>query len=282
MTLMSVVVFLAFNLYNEYVITRERKKNDQNAALTDRDAALKDSLARKGMRTKNRKGKEFYKSPFTAAGYVLMLLFRLSFEIFFLWLENQLGKHQSQNTEFWNSFWLKESWQCATNDPRQTHQDSLDKVLPPSNRSEIFWTDDYNMACLQQQISVTCWIPLARMKSFGLIFMYWVLIISTCLTCLELAFELLKLCKSRPSPITAQQNLARQVATAPRPEEIPIINMSPDFHHSDTMKASDPELILPERPSVSDDKAAIANEEAVAKIYPVVAEAAPVKTIEQS
>jgi len=197
MVMLAIVIFLAFNLWNEHVINREKKKNDRRQQKLDQEQ-MKQSLMRKSFRSKkDKKGNEFYKSNYTSMGYIFMLVFRLCFEIFFCWLENQLGKHQSQNTEFWNSFWLKESWLCATNYPGPgPEKDSLDQIIPAENRSEIFWAEDYNMACLQQKVTVTCWIPFSRMKSFGLLFMYWVLLVNTTLTALELIFELVKLCTS--------------------------------------------------------------------------------------
>ena len=97
-----------------------------------------------------------------------MLVVRLGCEIVFLYLENQLGKHQSQNVEFWEAFNLKESWICSTNNVDKAAQESLDMLIPKPNRSEIFWTDDLNVACLQQKVTVTCWIPYSRMKTLWL------------------------------------------------------------------------------------------------------------------
>lgn len=168
-----------------------------------------------------------------------MLLFRFTFECTFLFIENQLGKHQSQNTEFWNSFWLKESWLCATNTPKAPQQESLDKVLPISNRSEIFWTDDWNMACLQQQITVTCWIPFSRMKSFGLIFMYWVLITTTCLTACELVYELVKLCRKCGSSSSNSYDSNRPLINQNTSVEATPIIVSPDYPNAATLKAAE-------------------------------------------
>merc|ERR1711981_335135 len=133
-------------------------------------------------------------SRITRFGYIVMLMVRLCCELIFLYVENQLGKHQSQNIAFWDAFNLKESWICSTNNVDQAAQHSLSQLIPIANRSEIFWTDDLNVACLQQKVTVTCWIPYSRMKSLWLWFMYFVLCISTCLTGFELAFELLRQC----------------------------------------------------------------------------------------
>ena len=123
-----------------------------------------------------------------------MLVMRLSGEVFFLYVENELGKHQSQNIEFWEAFNLKESWICSTNNVDDAAQHSLAQLIPVANRSEIFWTDDVNVACLQQKVTVTCWIPFSRMKTLWLWFMYIVLCVSTCLTVFELVWEVLGHC----------------------------------------------------------------------------------------
>merc|ERR1712076_203654 len=143
-------------------------------------------------------------SRITRFGYIVMLVVRLCCELIFLYVENQLGKHQSQNIAFWDAFNLKESWICSTNNVDQAAQHSLDQLIPQQNRSEIFWTDDLNVACLQQKVTVTCWIPFSRMKSFGLLFMYWVLLVNTTLTAMELIFELVKLCSSGSKTVQSQ------------------------------------------------------------------------------
>jgi len=245
MVMLAIVIFLAFSLYNDYVINQQKKKYEKEkiAQAMQQQSSFDDYLVnkKKSMRKRTKKEKEFYKSNITSCGYLVMLIVRLAFEIFFLWLENQLGKHQSQNVEFWNSFWLKESWLCATNTPNGPEQESLDKILPPSNRSEVFWTEDWNMACLQQKVSVTCWIPFSRMKSYGMIFMYWVLIVNTILTFLELCLELVRLCKSASKNNNRQQsvqnynNVVNMQSVAE--SKVPIISddyVQPDYHNKDT------------------------------------------------
>lgn len=188
--MLAITVFLGFSLFNDYRYNRIKKQ----AKRDDWDEhKLRTTMGRSfNMRVKEKKGKEFVKSRITTAGYIVMLVFRLTFECLFLWIENQLGKHQSQNIAFWDAFNLKESWICSTNNVDQAAQHSLDQLIPQSNRSEIFWTDDLNIACLQQKVTVTCWIPFSRMKSLWLWFMYIVLCISTCLTSFELSFEILR------------------------------------------------------------------------------------------
>jgi len=123
-------------------------------------------------------------SVYTQCAYVFMLVCRFGVELWSLILESQLAKHQSQNAYFWDRFWLKESWYCATNVP--DNSESVDRMIPVANRSDYFWTDDLNEPCVQQQVIVTCWIPFSRMKSVGMMFMYFVLLFTWFLTILEL------------------------------------------------------------------------------------------------
>lgn len=151
-----------------------------------------------------------------------MLFVRLLFEICFLYIENQLGKHQSQNSSFWHAFNLKESWLCATSNKNSASQRSLFKIIPEQNRSDIFWSNDWNEACLQQTVTVTCWIPFSRMKSLWLWFMYIVLCISTGLTLLELFYELTRgCCRRKYDHIHKQLNseIDRQVNTKVKVEQ---------------------------------------------------------------
>ena len=269
--MLAITVFLGFSLFNEYRYNRIKKEAKRDNWSPEK---VRITMSRSyNMRMKEKKGKEFVKSRITTAGYIVMLLFRLSFECLFLWIENQLGKHQSQNTEFWSSFWLKENWLCAVNTPNNAADESLDKMLPQSNRSEIFWTDDYNMACLQQQITVTCWIPFSRMKSFGLIFMYWVLIVTTCLTALELLFELAKLCK--PSNSSSRSNNSgdshQALVTEPAPGHIVMVSPESQTYEN---KETQP-IIYPNIPTVKDDLKAEADFAAAAAADNVVIEKKP-------
>lgn len=241
--MLAIVVFLAFSLYNDYTVNKLKKKRDRlHESDETKEAWLQNAYSKRSMVRKTKKKQEFFKSPITTAGYITMLLFRLTFEIIFLFIENQLGKHQSQNTEFWNSFWLKESWLCATNTPKAPMEESLDRVLPESNRSEIFWTDDWNMACLQQQITVTCWIPFSRMKSFGLLFMYWVLLVTTFLTFCELIFEIVKLCKSCGNNNSGSTISNKPLINQQQPQFHEII-ASPDYNTQQTLQKDEQVIV---------------------------------------
>jgi len=200
MVMLSIVVFLAFSIYNDHKVAGIEKKKNSAVYRDNPDNFQKykeAKRARYSMEEHTKKGKTFTTSIYTKTGYMVMLLCRLVFELIFLFVENQLGQHQSQNVEFWNRFWLKEQWLCALNDDDKAASNSLMEMIPPVNRSEIFWTDDKNLACIQQKVVATCWIPFSRMKSFGLLFMYWVLIVTTCLTAIELLYELVTICKPK-------------------------------------------------------------------------------------
>merc|ERR1711879_368867 len=137
-------------------------------------------------------------------------------ETWFLYLENQLSKHQSQKVGFWESFFLKENWVCATNHPRTASKKSLDELLPPANRSEIFWIGDPNLACMQQSVTVTCWIPFSRMKSYGMFFMYIVLLVGWFITVFELVYEVIRLgyrgMKRKKVPVYTEVDTMKAIA----------------------------------------------------------------------
>ena len=107
----------------------------------------------------------YTKSIVTDMGYLLMLIFRFGIELWFLYVENQLGKHQSQKADFWDSFNLKEYWMC----PTQPDAAAVSATIPVEQRSELFWVDEVNEACQQQTVEVRCWIPFSWMKT------YWIL-----------------------------------------------------------------------------------------------------------
>lgn len=186
MIILSLMVFWGFSFVHRELKKRDRKEINRLFG-----------YGKKWISGKGKNRKEIVVSKITRCGYITMLCVRISFEMSFLYIENQLGKHQSQNDAFWQAFNLKESWLCATNDDNPAAQRSLSKIIPEQNRSMLFWTEDWNPACMQQSVTVTCWIPYSRMKSIWLWFMYSVLCFSTCLTFFELTFELTKGCFRR-------------------------------------------------------------------------------------
>lgn len=121
-----------------------------------------------------------------------MLILRFLAEVLCLILEISLAMHQSQKSAITETFQLNEYWHCLSNS-ESAHGLELDslhlKVLPAANRT-IFHTNELNHACTQQLAAVKCWIPYSRMKSLGLVFMFYVLVGQVCLTGLELLCEL--------------------------------------------------------------------------------------------
>jgi len=183
-------VFLAFSYLNEHAYRRfeEKKKASTNKPLDSQHSVHRFKVTQKKEQT-------VVNSRIIRFGYIFMLVVRLASEIWFLYIENQLGKHQSQNALFWERLQLKESWSCPTSHDSEEVQNSLDQLIPPENRSDFFWNSQPNMACIQQSVSVTCWIPFSHMKSYGLMFMYTVLAMSTVMTCIELLYEIIRMCK---------------------------------------------------------------------------------------
>ena len=131
------------------------------------------------------------------AGYLIMLVTRLFAEMLFLYLERELGQHQSQNGQVKEILDLKEKWYCFSNTHYvPTNNDITNTFMPEQNRS-IFWTEDFNLACGTQPMAFTCWIPYAKMKSYGLKFMYGILVVNFLLTSLELIVALIASCRNK-------------------------------------------------------------------------------------
>merc|ERR1712110_260305 len=189
-TCFCVTVFTLFVVIHTEIEKRQ-KKHDGHGMLVIKE--------KERLRT-NGDTEPYTKSTITDIGYLLMLVFRFGFELWFLYVENELGKHQSQKSGFWDSFNLKEHWMCPTHpDPNADQASALEATLPFEKRSELFWVNDVNEACQQQSVEVRCWIPFSWMKTYALWIMYVVLIVQTCLTGLELTFHLGSLCCGRSS-----------------------------------------------------------------------------------
>ena len=189
--MMSTTIFLIFNLLSKHqyrkIMKKEISETKKNSKLEKYNFLHKKH--------------EIY-SVYTTTGYIIMLVFRLCFEIICICLELSLAKHTSQNAKFSEIFDIKEQWICSVNGNynRLAKAESTDLLLPPANRSELFYRYDVNEACQQQQVTVKCWIPLSRMKSVGLKFMFFVMIFQTILTFAELVFEVVKvICFPRKS-----------------------------------------------------------------------------------
>jgi len=185
-TCFCVTIFTLFVVVHTELEKRQQKSENSYMKIKEKQR----------LRT-NGQTEPYTKSVFTDIGYLLMLIFRFGFELWFLYVENQLGKHQSQKADFWDSFNLKEYWMC----PTQPDAAAVSATIPVEQRSELFWVDEVNEACQQQTVEVRCWIPFSWMKTYALWIMYFVLIVQTILTGLELAFHLGSLCCGKSSKI---------------------------------------------------------------------------------
>merc|ERR1712226_1431473 len=138
--------------------------------------------------------KVYGKKPVVQFAYALMLICRLLSEGWFLYLEKELNRNQSQNANFYETMQLKEKWYCYSNYDGNVYDDKYapDFYMPEANRSS-FWTDAPAPAC-QQQDRVTCWVQFSRIKSYGLQFMYLMLVVNFCLSALELCWLAAHVC----------------------------------------------------------------------------------------
>lgn len=215
LVMLCLVFFSLFAMFNKYAYKKwlaDMKKQDSDSAPTI--VAAKSM----GIRFTNNKGVPIYDianaqeedlgtslvnsnkpakfddTPFSKVvqiGYVCMLILRVGIEWFSLNLELNLGRHQSQKGGLIDSLKLKEMWYCPTN--TEGSDESIAEFFPPQNRS-IFWTDELNEPCVQQKVYIACWIPFSRMKTWGMYFMYYVLIMCFVITVLELCLALYDLC----------------------------------------------------------------------------------------
>lgn len=183
--IVAIFIFVVASYYNEFRYNAHKAKREK----------MNMGVNPSKYYVKTRYGKEVILTSMMRNTYILMLFCRLIAEIFFLFLEKELAKHHSQNHSGIEIFQLKEYWKCGTND----HPASED-VLPQTNRS-LFYIDDVNRACIQQDVAVTCWIPYSHMKTYGLYFMYGMLIIQTVFTVAELLFEIIRRFTSSGNPI---------------------------------------------------------------------------------
>jgi len=174
--MVAVFIFVLASYYNEYRYNKHKAKMESRGMQPNPNKYY----------TKTRYGKEVILTTMMRNTYILMLICRLFAEFLFLFLEKELAKHHSQNSDGIEIFQLKEYWKCGTND-----HPSTDDVLPSSNRS-LFYIEDVNRACIQQDVAVTCWIPFSHMKTYGLYFMYFMLVIQTIFTGAELLFEIIR------------------------------------------------------------------------------------------
>lgn len=174
--MMCTCFFMAVNLLNQHIYDKKQKAK---------------KLHLSSINFNKKRGK--IHSHYTAVGYIFMLIFRLASEVYCIFIEYNLAKHHSQNSDNQEVFRLKETWLCPTYPRSQRHNSkAIDEILPIANRSLLFYRTDTVHACEQQQTTVTCWISYSRMKTLGIMFMFGVLCFQTCITALELLVELIK------------------------------------------------------------------------------------------
>merc|ERR1712218_192875 len=140
--------------------TSESSQRNTNIVLTD--PALKEAC--EIWVDRNKPKSQSPRSPIRVIFYISILIIRFIAEWWFVHLELELSKHQSQNADFWEQFWLKDRWHCPVNN--EESKKALNHLIPVQNRSSLFWVEEQNGACLQQKTSVTCWIPYSRVKSY--------------------------------------------------------------------------------------------------------------------
>jgi len=205
-------IFGLFNYYNKKRYEAYKKKTDQDNQLKkyvtlnyQSERRMKDvtTIAKdNGHRmftVESRRGGKVQKitSPYTATGYLFMLLLRFTMEFFFVVFEVTLAMHQSQNGNWSEAFELKEYWHCLSNsDAVHAYEEGKiqETILPETNRT-LWHREDVNHACTQQAAAVKCWIPYSRMKKLVLYSMFYILCIQLFLTFCEICFELMKLRK---------------------------------------------------------------------------------------
>ena len=128
-----------------------------------------------------------------------MLSLRLAGELSFVYLEKELGTHQSGKAGGllgMNSFLLPEKYFCRTNvDSENYSQIQPNRMVLSSILDEPSPLD----ACSKQDFEVVCYIPYSWMKQKGMLFMHFVLIGGIILTCLEMFLVLIRFCKKKDS-----------------------------------------------------------------------------------
>jgi len=120
---------------------------------------------------------------FMKLGYFFYIISKIIFEGVFLKLELELNRNQSQKADFSETWKLPEKYLCFTH---ELNEEGF--TLPKENRSDYFWRDSEILACSTNEHSVPCWIPKSRMKSYGLLLMYIVLVVNFVLSSLELIY----------------------------------------------------------------------------------------------
>ena len=196
--LFSTILFIIFNYLNDAAY-RKYKKFDQ-LYLIETNGIPQQKIK---FWEKTRKDQTVVESKYTIVGYIIMLVFRLACQLICLYLDIELSTHISQKAggipEVFN---IPERWICST----YNFEDSAyHEILPQQNLSSIFHRSDAITAC-QNLRDVNCWQPNAYLRTYGLKFMFAILLVEILMTMAELLVELVKPCVgvhtgfSRPNP----------------------------------------------------------------------------------
>jgi len=164
---------------------------------------------------KKRGGTDVEYSRLISVGYFFMLVLRLSGEIGFVYLEKELGTHQSGiagGPAGMNAFLLPEKYFCRTNVDEENYSKIRDSRM---TLSSIFDEPSELDACSKQEYEVICYIPFSWMKQKGMIFMHFVLLGGLFLTILELCVVVLRFFKKRDSVVRGDGYDAFKIARDP-------------------------------------------------------------------
>lgn len=152
------------------------------------------------LRTKtHRKGSDMAYSRLISGGYFLMLVLRLSGELGFVYLEKELGTHQTGiagGPAGMNAFLLPEKYFCRTNVDEENYSKIRDSRI---SLSTVFDEPSTLDACSKQEYEVICYVPFSWMKQKGMIFMHFVLLGGIILTCMELLVVVFRFFKKKDS-----------------------------------------------------------------------------------
>lgn len=182
---MFIVVKWSNHKLHKKFLKRRDAKDQNNSQETDNFTQKPGLVALKSQRLKMHtvtvKNKVVEQSNLIDLGYLLMLIIRLSGEIWFTYLERQLGTHQTGKECSVVNFNLDcllipEKVSCKTN-IRETEEKAI---------SEIFYNPDPLEACDKQEYEVPCYIPKSWMRQKAVVFMHFVLVIGIFLTLAEL------------------------------------------------------------------------------------------------
>jgi hypothetical protein len=121
--------------------------------------------------------------------YILALLLRLFLEYRFIKLEMDLAEHQSGKSGLLERFFLPEKYICETN--YYTDTEIVSQAWKDTSRFKI---SEQLEACNKQPFAIPCWIVASRIKTLGILWMFFVQIVSTILTIVEIIWEVFRVC----------------------------------------------------------------------------------------